>query len=436
MWQGVELYDGPSMGRFDPRAWNLGVSLSLLVGCGPEPSAETESSSSATSESSTGTPWESDETPDPTEESGPECEVDEDCAVGLICVSGKCCYDYSADECEVDDDCEPNHLCLDEECRWVRELEACGSEALPPLALQIPEGTLAMRFVDTDDDGDEEVVLVTEDALVVFAADSGEGVASPRGLGSGAVDALAVGHFDDAPGEDLMLLVDDQLVFYGANGPSSFASASLEPSPVVGSLGLLAGDFDGQLPDDTLVWGAGSVLLRGNSTVNLGYDPVVAVGVFPFDTEKPGFALHTDEMMTFVSLDGVEAKVAKVAAYGELQQLAAIRQGDWTDLVVGFSTRHGKTLFETWDADGRYRGLESHAGTVEAVAVGDFDADGFESIMLLGSAGVTLLAAQPDCLPMVAESADLIAAGDFDGDPWDELAIARGTTLWVFTPLF
>ncbi len=157
---------------FDPRHWYLAPAASLLVACGPP-----------------GIPGDdevADDTTDNPEESPPDCYTDADCPNYYICNAGVCEYegedwtDYSdySDwyeegpwyECYADYDCSFGYVCVYNYCQPAPTNYPIDCQAPVPEQLPLPDlggPALELSFVDVDDDGGDELIVVRSTGVVV-----------------------------------------------------------------------------------------------------------------------------------------------------------------------------------------------------------------------------------------------------------------------------
>ena len=260
----------PARRPLDPSAWNLVVGAMLAVGCSTSiPVAETGAEtgetgmSTETGESETGTETGAEETTGPM----PECYDDADCHPIESCVEGICTY-IAEYECGSDDECDPweycNHFyndCQDDFMNLRDPPKACPAGAGDiPLELSPSEEPLALRFVDIDGDGDQELAVVEASQIEVFA----DGVllgSTPR-TDLGELADVAVGELDQAMGDDLAILdAEGSVHVYASNGVDGFAAAVGQAAALPGATHFRIADFDEVGPEDYLFWGPSGALL-------------------------------------------------------------------------------------------------------------------------------------------------------------------------------
>jgi hypothetical protein len=451
---------------FDPRPWNLFVGAALLAGCserslngvggeGSETTAQgTESDSSDTDDVETSSAGDTEtgdtetgdtetgdtetgdtetgdtETGDTTEGYYGACVTDEDCAdygwmydAPYVCSGGYC---FPAWECLYEGHCELFETCEE----W-----ACVSQGTPPPACDIDEFAiptildpgetpLALSFADLDDDGRDELVVATEIDLEVYEFGMDVPTVSPREVSSAAETNMTAGHFDDQPGEDIILVVDGDYHRYFSDGNSSLEALLVEPSPLFDAPNLSTGDFDGQAPSDLVVWGPGGALLDlGDPTVALTGEPVRVAAAFDYGSPGAGVAIVTlsNEAVLFDLMGGVHQSIDyvhmvwKLAAPNEPRYLTGIAHDEgWSEFHVRSATDLG--LETTLLVAARIVGV-----------TGDFDGDQHDDFFaesdISGSAVVFGLFTEP-CVAAqeIGSPVDLFAVGDHDGDGDDEVA--------------
>ncbi|KIG15082.1 hypothetical protein DB30_06114 [Enhygromyxa salina] len=438
--------------EFDPRPWNIVAGLAGLAllggGCGgrtisADSAAEGtgDASTSNTSSTDAGTDSSStDASTGETDETGDECVNSSDCPAGYYCNGGTCEYEGYLDgnlwyECYVDDECGTLSVCESYICNPVAVPSAC-DPAGPDLAIPVNfDGqALALAFTDVDGDGDDELVVVTQDQLLVFEAGGGAPTASPRQVTSPSVDAAAAGQFDANPGEDVVLAVGSELMIHSSDGLAGFVGPSVVPSPIGPVSGLRAGDFDGQASTDLLLFGdQGAVIDHGGGQLtSLGMQTTHAAAVREQGLAGAGLMLRSPLQLEFYDLGGslvAAASPSPSAIVDGSSPIAAYMTGG-VPYNLSSSQISRWTLFEQWDPAGAKQsewGLE--VLTVE-IAVADFDGDGDDELALrTEGGGVSLQRPDSDagCIRALeldpGAVASELAVGDHDGDGDDELAI-------------
>jgi hypothetical protein len=479
---------GISASSFDPRAWNLLTGAVLVTACGPgSVTGVTEATATSSSEDSTESSEDSTEssgnTTDSTQAStsdtgdtadtetgeDAECITDDDCfdsVPNVHCVDGICV------ECEYAWDCndQPGSECINHVCEFVSDgcygfgyyhyetacgqYELChydgyGGTCLPVDDLPLPDCNtdvmgiptvldpgappLALSFVDVDDDGRDELAVATATQLLVYELGVPDPVVTDRAIASDVVQAMASAQFDGQVGEDLMLLVDTDVHGYSSDGISAFVNPSTLPSPVDMPRGLLAGDFDGQAPEDLWVWGAsGARLYLGG--IDLSVDVPVGDGytngAAAFEYPSPHAGLLLGNAYVWVDLSLFDLAGGPLAnTVGHLDSVAAVsapdegrfvsagyRDANWSHIRF----RDADTLAETQ--------VHVRAGHPSVLA-GDFDGDQWQEVLAVGDAVELILGVlDGPCISTlelgIQPAAILPAIGDHDGDGDDELAVS------------
>jgi hypothetical protein len=447
-------YHGPmNPFAFDARAWNIVAGLCLASGCGgrvigsdgSSDGSGTEASESAESNTTPSEEWDE-----------PECVNDDECSshgYGYVCDEGMCLYtggyqdghfehddeSYWYPECYSDSDCDTLEICLSDYCSLQFSPLACrGPQPVP--SLEIPVAALAMHFVDVDSDGAEELVVATASELQVYEGGSDIPLVSPRGLDSDSIDAMAGGPFDATPGDDVMLLIDDELRLHASDGVGNFAAPSVSASTWPDSVGLREGEFDGVAPADLLIWassGAGVELGSGDA-FPLSAEIIGAATARSLAEPPGGFVLQHNTTLDFYDVGGVAIGSDAMRGGSPYALTSASQLGYVFDLSSSVVGPGMWTIIEQWDAGtgpGSYWGLP---GRVTAMAGGDFDGDdrgdiavivdGAVQIQFTVITNVTCLSSYP--LEGIAED---LAIGDHDGDGDDELAVRfEAGTIAVF----
>ncbi len=403
----------------DPRAWNILAGLCLVSSCGDRTIGVDDDGTESNTQRGT------------LETGGPESVNDQDCTPGYYCIDGSCEYIPVSDghwysECYSDADCQSLALCDYNYCLPLPEPDGC---AYPLPSWEIPAAALSLSFVDVDADGADELVIATASELMVYESGSDVPTVSPRELESDSIDAMVGGPFDAMPGDDVVILVADELRLHGSDGMGSFAAPSVSASPWPDSVGLIAGEFDGAAPADLLIWahaGAG-VSLGSGAMIELSTDDIDTASARPFAAPVAGFVLEHDGLLDLFTIAGSHIDSAQThldAPHG----LTSIEQlGDSLDLSSSVVAQDW-TLLQSWGpATGNEGASWGVQGRATQIVGGDFDGGGRADVALLQEDAVEILAGVLDdpCL-MTYPFADLtrgLAVGDHDGDGDDELAI-------------
>jgi hypothetical protein len=423
----------------DPRIWNLLSGLALVSGCSSRvTSAEAEATDSLDGESTLDPDSSSDSSPDSSPDSGPECVTDAECPTGYYCNNyGSCEYagrdGYVVDEalwdCEYDSDCGYLALCGGHNCFEVQLPPECAFMPSRAPALDILVAPLALAFVDVDDDGAHELVVVSPTQLHVFETGSPIPVLYARGIESNVVDGIVGGAFDETPGADLMLLHDDQLHLHASDGMGGLLPASPSPNPFALAHGLAAGEFDGEPSTDLLVWGSvtSGVIYGSGELLQLYEGPVTSASARDLGLPGNGFTLLRDHILRFFDLTGVALETAPLRGDEPRTQASVDVLGE--TLEVGssvFDRGEVWTLVEAFDRTTSSQTEEwGVGGTVTQMHAGELDGlDDIDELALIAS-GELWVRVGGDCLlPVPLDgTAQELAFGDHDGDGDDELAV-------------
>jgi hypothetical protein len=403
--------------EFDPRAWNLIVCVALLAGCSAPPLAddgdgetrsatESDASTSGTDTSGTDTSG-TDATETDTSGDGEgdgdgdgdngSCVTDADCVPGdygpFVCEYGWCVPGW---ECLWEYHCEVFELCPGLDCVAVGEPPpSCGFDEFQIPTIYDPDAPpLALSFVDVDDDGQDEIVVATEMELLVYEYGEDVPSISPREMPSASQTSMVAGQFDAQPGEDVTLLVNADYHRYFSDSVASLVLPIIEPAPLLGASSLLAGEFDGQAPNDLLLWhdDAATLDIAGAPSVPLAVGLVT--GAIAFDYDSPAAGLVILNNYSAVSFDFLGGQHESVPAN--------------IHAIVGLATPDGPRL----------------------VTAAKHDADGFQSAWYeLGVRDATNLGWQSmivlaDAFADMAYDPSQFVAGDFDGDQSDDIFVA------------
>lgn len=408
---------------FDTRPWNLFASLALAAGCG------SRLVGSDGAEGGSGTAGETD---------SPECVSDADCPNYYYCYANMCYYAYHHDghldhyddgwyyECYSDEDCGELALCEFNYCSEVDSPPPCMPIEEQPIALAIPATPLALSFVDVDGDGAEELVVAGPEQLYVFERDSLDApTASPRGMGSATVEAMAGGQLDAMPGEDVLVLAQDQLLTHLSDGLGGLVPAPAMPSPFANSLDLQIAELDGGEPSEVLVRAQQSVAVLNGVTLLDDNGTTHGAVIRGAETTAPGFAvMYGANALTFFDAlgaqldtvglrDGVPTTLASVGTPAGTLDVSTTRIGSWT-LFIGWGPSSANSM-GAW-------GLLGEVSASEALDLsGDLSDD--LALILDGRAWLLRDPLGLGCVEELGELSVELAAGDFDGDGDDELAV-------------
>jgi hypothetical protein len=412
---------------FDPRAWNLLAGLTVVAGCGSHTiSLEGDSSDSINDGETT-------QNPDSGPETGPECVDGSDCPYGYYCYDGVCEYVPHHDghvpyyQCYSDYDCGSLSVCEFNYCQYVYSPPQCDFVLPQAPVFEILEPVLALAFVDVDSDGARELVAATQTQLHVIENGSPTPVSHARGLESSSVDAMVGGAFDDMPGDDVVVLHDDELDLHPSDGLGNLLPAQGPLSPYLGTRGLEAGAFDAEPLTDLLAWGTSTtgVLYGSGETLNLLGDVISSASARDMGTPEHGFTFLRDNELLFIDIGGfVTGAVflygpsphaqASFDALGETGEVGSSSIADWT--MIEFFDRSSANLSWRW-------GL---LGTVGYMRSGDLDGvDSTDELALLVDDTLWLYVGGECLLQVPLDGAvTALAFGDHDGDGDDELAVS------------
>jgi hypothetical protein len=337
---------------------------------------------------------------------------------------------YWYPECYTDSNCGLLEICESEYCQLLFSPLACrGPDPAP--GLSIPVASLALHFVDVDNDGAEELVIATASELQVYESGSDVPLISPRGLDSDSIDAMAAGPFDATPGDDVMILFDDELRLHASDGAGNFAAPSVSASAWPDSVGLRGGEFDGVAPADLLIWassGAGVELGSGDA-FPLSDEIIGTATARSLSDPLGGFVLQHDTLLDFYTVAGAAIGSAEMRGLSPYALTSIAQLGDGFDLSASVMAPGPWTIIEQWGPGtgnlGTHWGLP---GRVTAMAGGDFDGDARSDIALIidGTLQIQLgVLTDVTCLVSYpfAAIASQIEIGDHDGDGDDEIAV-------------
>ncbi len=442
-----------------------------VTGCGPvldleESASDTESGSSGSETDTSIRPLETDSVSETTPSTTvtPGCENSSDCPAGFFCENNECIeeYDCSYDdygcycvyghcspgyECYGDDDCGEGSLCGEGGygyCEYLQGIPECDEELLvqtTPIALDQDVGIASLSFVDTDGDGDDELIVGTEEGGVVFSA-GGEPPVQLDALAVPVVDATG-GDFDGDGVPDLAIAYPDR-VWIGYGFGTAGASEVLYTTGTPGIVQLSALQWDEGAPDDLAMLDDQGVLrlARGDAQRVIDFNVVDPDQVFP---ARQLVAIDYDaEAFDDIVLESlVGAQPQRYQFSGQYDPLGAppregrfrnISSGSmggsersdviWTTRFDGWVYLEGLTDGETWTERALYTAHDEPD-------TGDLDGDGFDDLVLVGSDGFTVVKGDArwlmGCSATAALEASgpdpLLAVGDFDGDGRHEVAV-------------
>ncbi|MFV8751623.1 hypothetical protein ACNOYE_13850 [Nannocystaceae bacterium ST9] len=405
------------MNRVDPRSWNLSSLLSIsLVACKNE-----DAPNGAV-----------DEVGSETEEGPPECRSNADCPEGGVCYYNTC---YT--ECEYYG-CSPYEYCIDGQCGPIPfpELMPCATSESQEIPIPELGEVLSIEFADVDDDGDDELIGMRSNSIVVVTDDDLI-VESPLPLQSITIDRVQALRLP-GPGVDLV-------------GWSS----------VIDSIGLFTGD------------GAGGFTLT--TTLNGFPQPMQVVAIDPELDGVDGLAMVSTLMGVLWMADppsgayelfGVDEPISWIGeadALGDSApemlvdagcRLRARQPPDWAyqpefDLAIAIGGSGGCAWFlespeadqalaiKTAADDSVLHLLDLETSTVASALVLDQRSRSWVLAELDGPGASTLVLADHQSMALVADwsafptgcfarldvPADVVLAGDREGDGREELLL-------------
>lgn len=454
------------MKTLNTQLWNLGTTaVAATLGlsaaaCGPVIEVDGDTDGSGETEDTEDTVIEPTNPTDPTDPTTPPdgCADASDCDPGEYCGDdGRCrvepyCETYEEDcycvyghcsppvDCYSDDDCGVGEICEGDaygECIPVQNLTDCGEPLqLDSLPVQIPtEEVLSLSFVDLDPSMPQQA-LVVGDALGATVLAEGEAT-RVSGI-DGPVHGAAGSDLDGDGLTDLALLTADTLtvVFgYGSDSPQTevFTPNSRLLSvdavhPPNGFAALVVQEEGGGI----------TFVLSTPDRTFLPLPPKTptehATAIEPFHgPDEAGFVLEPQENLTpTLHLGGDPLPVGQRRREYAVRALATGRIGGdpMRDDVVWLSTLSDWSLLEyAPDAEGHsYRALYLTYGSL---GLGDFDGDGLDDIVAVGSGGLAVMPSDaewgPTCFmqyPFDVSDRQLVAAGDLNGDGRETLAVS------------
>lgn len=417
------------------RLWNLAAGGAVvLAGCGPGRGPLTLNEEPDTGESASSV---ADSVAETDDETG-GCQTSADCPTGYSCVGGTCYYEGYDDghpwyECYGDYGCSTFELCEYGYCEPAGPLPipVCGEPVAEiPTMLDDAGEPLALRFANLDDDGQDELVVVRTDGIRVHEAGVGAPIDSASEAGAVLTD-VALGQLDDAPGDDLLILIGDAQQLYSSLGDGSFAAPTSEAGPAIGTVGVRLGDFDGVPPLDRLVFGSGGAkLMLGDGQIIDVPEALDPSGAAVFDRAftPGGYVLGARDQTWMYDLDHqLFAWTLDAAADGPLTPVLVNDQPHY------LRTRWASdwTWFEHRELYGVVQPDRLFSSRVHATAPGDLDGDQIEDLVLLDASGWLAVWYQPfadgECFEWHISELDgtivAIAVGDHDGDGDDEIAV-------------
>jgi hypothetical protein len=409
----------------DTRAWNLVTGLALVTGC----SGRTISSDGDSTDSvNDGETTVSTDGPD----SGLECVDESDCPYGYYCYNGVCEYVQHHDghipyyDCYSDFECGSLSLCEGYYCHDVYSPPQCDFALPPGPVIEIPDQALALAFVDVDDDGAQELVVATQTQLHVYENGSLMPVSHPRGIESITVDSIVGGTFDGNPGDDVMLLHDQELDLHASDGLGTLAQALPIPAPFPSTFGIEAGEFDGEPITDLFAWGGHtSGVIYGNGELfELLGGTVTSASTRDLGLPGNGFTLLRESELLFFDIGGFIIGSVFLRGSGSLTQASVDINGE--ALEAGGSIIDGWTLIDVFErSSANLAARWGVLGSVTQMRAGDLDPFDETDELALIVDDAAWLHVGGECLLQVPLDfvASELAFGDHDGDGDDELAV-------------
>lgn len=442
----------PMPGSLDPRAWNLGTLAAGLVlvagGCSVRVLSGSEADGESGDEGESGNESESDssdsgssDAPTTTTDNGDDpggCRTDAECPIGYYCFDGVCEYIPAPDgshwyECYADEECGVLGLCVDYSCEFQTSPPTCD----PPAAVEIiplplADAALALSFADVDGDGAEELVVATQAALHVFESGSDESMIGPRGIESDQISDIAAGQLDAMPGDDLTILVGDDLrLVHASDGVDGFAPAVEAPLSLASASGLIVAEFNGAAPEDLLVWGSdGASLETGGAPQLISGEPISSAVYRPPERGAGGFALREPNQLAFFDLDGESSGTLPTNGNDPAGPLVTrVEFGEPLD-------SDGRLIGDSWTLLSHYRfNPPTFAAAwgvplrIDDMAAAKLDDDMYEDIVIIADGELWIYREvgflPEECLTQVAGVGPVVelAVGDHDGDGDEEVAV-------------
>jgi hypothetical protein len=440
-------------GTLEPKAWNLFVGAALVAGCGERTlPGDDETSTSEAPAADGGTESTTDTGGVATTETGTTetdtdyyegCRTDDDCIGSAVCVAGIC---LPPQPCVYYWDCPEFHDCIEQGCQEV---------ATPPPSCEFPEfdipvalafdgEPLTLAFADFDDDGQDELFVLSNYHLSVYEHGSNNPTDTTGCDFVGSYDDpdMAGGQFDDQPGEDIAVVFDDSVLMCFSDGIGGFASQGTDPSPLSIEPKVIAGDFDGQPPMDLVLHGTqtAALLLATGTVIPLDYayfqDGATSAAAFGFDTAHAGVAVIEEyyDLYLFDLSGGIQVAQPNYEGNRRLTNITSPNAGRY----VFTTMRYAEFDNEWYDVSLRDPiSLDEHSHLVlsggHVMVPGDFDGDQAQELFVTGDGAleggptsvVFGLFSEPCIAPQELYTESLVrdhAVGDHDGDGDDEVA--------------
>jgi FG-GAP-like repeat len=362
-----------------------------------------------------------------TETSGPECRSSADCSLMQVCSPQGTCDDVPA-------------------------LPPCAE--VPTLVVQdLPTASeaefVSLAFVDANGDAAQDLVVGRNGgAELLLGPGDGPPIALP--VNELSVTSAAAGDLDGDGDAELVLATEEGLVLVlTGDGAGNYVEAAIqEVGGPLRDLATLQWDGDQLLDVVGRVEGSGAVLLWGDamggfsSVAYLATDvPVISLVRSDFDADALGDVVLQDDggIRRFQGSelgDLLDDGLLPNSEDGARMLASAAIDGGAPLEVVGVTYLEERSLVELWPQGLDGPQLHLLAGSRRAAGMGDFDGDGMADLMVGGDFVVDYVRGSEGpswaCASPVESPVSLLgmAVGDFDGNARADVVIAsaRGIT--------